>query len=285
MLKKNKFPKDVMRVLKETSRTFYIPIKLLKKDLKEAVSTAYLVYRAIDEIEDHEDIPNEVISTILMQLSELFKQPFTEEEYFAIIAPIKDQLPEVSVRLVDWIEACPETAQPIVRETGSEMAYGMSIWAEKKWDVRTKEDLDDYTYYVAGIVGVLLSKLWNWSYGYDGDKDFELSIGFGRGLQAVNILRNEEEDLDERGVSFVPDGWTRADLFAYAEENLAKADLYMETLTDKSTIVFCKLPLAFAHKSLDAMKEGREKMNRQEVEETVKEVTAEVDKDQEEIHY
>ena len=285
MLKKNKFPKDVMRVLKETSRTFYIPIKLLKKDLKEAVSTAYLVYRAIDEIEDHEDIPNEVISTILMQLSELFKQPFTEEEYFAIIAPIKDQLPEVSVRLVDWIEACPETAQPIVRETGSEMAYGMSIWAEKNWDVRTKEDLDDYTYYVAGIVGVLLSKLWNWSYGYDGDKDFELSIGFGRGLQAVNILRNEEEDLDERGVSFVPDGWTRADLFAYAEENLAKADLYMETLTDKSTIVFCKLPLAFAHKSLDAMKEGREKMNRQEVEETVKEVTAEVDKDQEEIHY
>ena len=285
MLKKNKFPKDVMRVLKETSRTFYIPIKLLKKDLKEAVSTAYLVYRAIDEIEDHEDIPNEVISTILMQLSELFKQPFTEEEYFAIIAPIKDQLPEVSVRLVDWIEACPETAQPIVRETGSEMAYGMSIWAEKNWDVRTKEDLDDYTYYVAGIVGVLLSKLWNWSYGYDGDKDFELSIGFGRGLQAVNILRNEEEDLDERGVSFVPDGWTRADLFAYAEENLAKADLYMETLTEKSTIVFCKLPLAFAHKSLDAMKEGREKMNRQEVEETVKEVTAEVDKDQEEIHY
>jgi farnesyl-diphosphate farnesyltransferase len=280
MLKKNKFPKDVMRVLKETSRTFYIPIKLLKKDLKEAVSTAYLVYRAIDEIEDHEDIPNEVISTILMQLSELFKQPFTEEEYFAIIAPIKDQLPEVSVRLVDWIEACPETAQPIVRETGSEMAYGMSIWAEKNWDVRTKEDLDDYTYYVAGIVGVLLSKLWNWSYGYDGDKDFELSIGFGRGLQAVNILRNEEEDLDERGVSFVPDGWTRADLFAYAEENLAKADLYMETLTDKSTIVFCKLPLAFAHKSLDAMKEGREKMNRAEVEETVRQVTSEVEADE-----
>lgn len=284
MLKKNKFPKDVMRVLKETSRTFYIPIKLLKKDLKEAVSTAYLVYRAIDEIEDHEDLPNEVISTILMQLSELFKNPFTEEEYFAIIAPIKDKLPEVSVRLVDWIDACPATAQPIVRETGSEMAYGMSIWAEKNWNVRTKEDLDDYTYYVAGIVGVLLSKLWNWSYGYDGDKDFELSIGFGRGLQAVNILRNEDEDLDERGVSFVPDGWTRAHLFAYAEENLAKADAYMETLTEKSTIVFCKLPLAFAHKSLDAMREGREKMNRQEVEETVKEVTAEVDKDQEEIH-
>ncbi len=276
MSRKKKFPKDVMRVLKETSRTFFIPINLLKKDLKQSVSTAYLVYRAIDEIEDHENIPNETKTTILLQLSELFKEPFTEAEYFEIIAPIQEQLPEVSVRLVDWLEACPETAQPILRETGSEMAYGMGKWAEKNWDVQTKEDLDDYTYYVAGIVGVFLSKIWDWSYGYDAD--FDLAIGFGRGLQAVNILRNEEEDMDERGVSFVPEGWTRADLFAYADKNLAKADAYIDTLTERSTILFCKLPLAFAHKSLAAMKEGREKMNRQEVEETVTEVQNEVDK-------
>lgn len=275
MSNKKKFPKDVMRVLKETSRTFYIPINLLKKDLKQSVSTAYLVYRAIDEIEDHETIPNETKVLILMQLSELFKEPFTEEEYFAIIAPVKEQLPEVSVRLVDWLEACPETAQAIVRETGSEMAYGMGKWAERNWDVKTKEDLDDYTYYVAGIVGVLLSKLWDWSYGYDAD--FDLAIGFGRGLQAVNILRNEDEDMDERGVSFVPDGWTRAHLFEYADYNLEKADAYIETLTERSTILFCKLPLAFAHKSLDAMKKGREKMTREEVEKTVQEVQDEVD--------
>lgn len=270
-----KFPKDVKRVLKETSRTFVIPISLLKTDLKQAVSTAYLVYRAIDEIEDHETIPNETKTLILMQLSELFKDPFTEEEYFKVIAPIKDELPEVSVRLVDWLEACPETAQPLVRETGSEMAYGMAKWAERSWDVKTKEDLDDYTYYVAGIVGVLLSKLWDWSYGYDAD--YDLAIGFGRGLQAVNILRNEDEDMDDRGVSFVPNGWTRDHLFAYADYNLEKADAYIETLTERSTILFCKLPLAFAHKSLDAMKKGRAKMSRKEVEQTVKEVQDEVD--------
>lgn len=269
------FPKDVMRVLKDTSRTFFIPINLLKKDLKQAVSTAYLVYRGIDEIEDHETLPNETKVVILKQISELFKKPVTEEEYMAIIAPIKDQLPEVSVRVVDWLNACPESAQYLVRETGSEMAYGMAIWAEKDWQVKTKEDLDSYTYYVAGIVGVLLSQLWDWSYGYDYDKD--LTIGFGRGLQAVNILRNQEEDLEERGVNFVPDGWTRDDLFVYAEENLAKADTYIATLTEKSTILFCRLPLEFAHKSLDAMKKGREKMSRKEVEETVQRVQSEVD--------
>lgn len=269
------FPSDVKRVLKDTSRTFLIPISLLKKDLKQAVATAYLVYRGIDEIEDHENLTNEMKAKILKQISELFKQPVTETEYAAIIAPIKEQLPEVSVRVVDWLDACPKSAQPLLREIGSEMAYGMSKWAEKNWQIETKEDLDDYTYYVAGIVGVLLSRLWNWSYGYDADMD--LAIGFGRGLQAVNILRNQDEDMDERGVSFVPNDWTRDDLFDYADSNLEKADVYIETLTEKSTILFCRLPLEFAHKSLNAMKKGREKMSRQEVEDTVSRVKKEVD--------
>src|SRR5690625_7859949 len=100
---KEKFPKDVMRVLKETSRTFYIPISLLKTDLKQAVSTAYLIYRAIDEIEDHETIPNETKSTILMALSELFKQPFSDGDYLEIISPIVSQLLVVYFRLYYWL--------------------------------------------------------------------------------------------------------------------------------------------------------------------------------------
>lgn len=277
MMSKKELQKDVMRVLKNTSRTFFIPINFLKTDLKQAVASAYLVYRAIDEIEDHENVSNEIKVVILKEISELLKNPVSEEEYAAIIAPIKEQLPEVSLRLVDWLNACPETAEPLVRETGVEMAEGMSKWAERNWQVHTKEDLDEYTYYVAGIVGVFLSKLWDWSYGYEADPDHELALGFGRGLQAVNILRNQEEDMDERGVSFVPDGWTRDDLFAYAERNLALGDTYIKTLTDKSTILFCQLPLEFAHKSLHAMKKGHEKMSRQEVEQTVKDVQAEVD--------
>ena len=96
------------------------------------------------------------------------------------------------------------------------MAFGMAKWAKANWQVRTREDLDDYTYYVAGLVGTMLSELWAWGAGVQTDR--ELAIGYGRGLQAVNILRNQHEDLDERGVSFVPEGWTREDLFAYAEK-------------------------------------------------------------------
>ena len=265
-----KFPKDAMRVLKETSRTFYIPITFLEKELKHSVASAYLILRAIDEIEDHEEVDNDLKYTILMQVSELFKEPFDEEKYLEILGPVKDFMPEVTLRLSEWIDACPDRTLPIVLDCSSEMAFGMAKWAKANWDVHTREDLDEYTYYVAGRVGVMLSELWELCAGEKTDRD--LAIGYGRGLQAVNILRNEKEDLDERGVSFVPDGWSRADLFDYADENLAKADAYIDSLNKRTIILFARLPLAPAHKSLKAMKNGREKITRKEVEETVEEV-------------
>lgn len=264
--------KEAMQVLKDTSRTFYIPITFLKNDLKISVAAAYLAMRAIDEIEDHEELSNDVKFDLLSAMSELLKDNFNNEAYQSLLAPYAEQLPEVSLRLADWLTFCPEESRKIVQASTSEMAFGMAKWAKANWQVRTREDLDDYTYYVAGLVGTMLSELWAWGAGVQTDR--ELAIGYGRGLQAVNILRNQHEDLDERGVSFVPEGWTREDLFAYAEENLAKADLYMKDINKRTIQLFCRLPLALAHKTLKAMQEGREKMTRAEVEQTVEEVQA-----------
>lgn len=264
------FPKDAMQVLKETSRTFYIPITFLKRELKHSVAAAYLIFRAIDEIEDHPQLDNNAKYRILSKVSDLFEQPFNNEEYFQILGSDQAILPEVTIRLEEWLQACPKEALPIVMSAAREMAWGMAKWAKVDWAIQTREDLDDYTYYVAGLVGVMLSDLW--ALYADEQTDRELAIGYGRGLQAVNILRNEVEDLEERGVNFVPDGWTRAELFDYAEENLAKADEYMKSLRKKSILLFCRLPLALAHKTLKALKEGRDKMTREEVEQTVEEV-------------
>ena len=266
------FPKDAIRMLKDTSRTFYIPITFLQKDLKHAVASAYLVFRAIDEIEDHEEVDNDVKYTILTQVSELFKQSFDKEKYMQILGQTKDQMPEVTLRMGDWLQTCPKEALPFLTSAASEMAFGMAKWAKANWRIHTRDDLDEYTYYVAGLVGVFLSDLWESGAGVKTDRD--LAIGYGRGLQAVNILRNELEDLTDRGVSFVPDGWTRADLFDYAEENLAKADEYIKLVNNRNILLFCRLPLALAHKTLKAMQEGREKMTRAEVEQTVEEIQA-----------
>ncbi|MFJ7825790.1 squalene/phytoene synthase family protein [Psychrobacillus sp. NPDC096623] len=268
-----KLQKEAMDMLKKTSRTFYIPITFLEPKLKKAVASAYLCMRAIDEIEDHESLNPEEKKHILVSTSKLLLADFDKEEYEKLVGPYREILPPVSMRLADWLEICPTDLLKTVKTYTSEMAEGMAKWVGKNWQVKTREDLDEYTYYVAGLVGVMLSDLWKWSAGITTDRN--LAIAYGRGLQAVNILRNKDED-SERGVQFFPEGWTRAEMFDYAEENLAQADEYIKSINRKSILLFCKLPLALAHKTLNALKSGKEKMTRSEVEQTVEEVQAEV---------
>ncbi|WP_010651900.1 squalene/phytoene synthase family protein [Oceanobacillus massiliensis] len=269
MSNKAELEKEAMKVLKLTSRTFYIPIKLLNSTLKKTVGSAYLCMRAIDEIEDHEQLDGDVKHRLLTETSKLLKSDFDEAAYRELIQPYESLLPEVTVRLGDWLRFCPAGIVDEVKASTSEMAEGMAKWVTKGWIVETKEDLDEYTYYVAGLVGVMLSDIWKW---YDGtETDRELAIGYGRGLQAVNILRNKDEDA-ERGVRFFPDGWTRDDMFAYAEGNLSRADQYMQQINTRNIILFCKIPLALAKRTLKTLKNGKEKMTRAEVESTVDEI-------------
>ncbi len=269
--------KEANRVLKETSRTFYIPITLLKKELRLTVGSAYLCMRAIDEIEDHETMDPKVKVDLLNKTSELLRAegPFEQETYEKLLEPYDEILPEVTLRLGDWLEVCPVEIEEKVRESTAEMAVGMAEWVKKDWVIKTKEDLDNYTYYVAGLVGVMLSDIWNW---YDGtETDYDLAVGFGRGLQAVNILRNQHEDYAERGVRFIPDGWTRSDVFDYAETNLKKADEYLEDISTRNILLFCKIPLGLAKRTLKTMETGNEKMSRDEVEAYVEEVKKEIE--------
>ncbi len=259
--------KEAMKVLKETSRTFYIPIKLLNKTLRKTVGSAYLCMRAIDEMEDHEALDSSSKQELLIQTSRLLQaESFDNVAYQSLIDPYRNILPEVTIRLNDWLLYCPSDIVTKVKASTSEMAEGMAKWVARDWEVNTKEDLDEYTYYVAGLVGVMLSDIWQW---YDGtETDRELAIGYGRGLQAVNILRNIDEDA-ERGVGFFPDDWTKKEMFEYAEMNLHMGDQYMEQISTKNILLFCRIPLALAQKTLDALKKGKEKISRDEVENTV----------------
>src|SRR5690606_3603999 len=145
-----------------------------------------------------------------------------------LFADHRSSLPEVTLCLEKWIQLSPKTILPNILKATSKMASGMADWVAKKWVIKDKNDLDNYTYYVAGLVGVLLSEVWRW---YDSiETDEQLAISFGRGLQAVNIIRNREEDL-ARGVDFFPEGWSMDDMFDYAERNLACAEEYCQSLT------------------------------------------------------
>ncbi|WP_075618686.1 squalene/phytoene synthase family protein [Paenisporosarcina indica] len=261
--------REAMDVLKQTSRTFFIPINFLEPKLRKTVASAYLCMRAIDEIEDHPDMLAGTKSHLLSSISESMKTTFDPEKYRSLIHPYKDLLPVVTQRLGDWLLLCPPDVVEKVKESTAIMAEGMAKWVEKDWRIKTKEDLDDYTYYVAGLVGCMLSDIWKWHDNTDTDR--EKAVAFGRGLQAVNILRNQDEDW-ERGVRFLPDGWEREDLFAYAKQNLALGNEYVKDINNRGITMFCKVPLALANSTLKAMKIGREKISRKEVESIVSEL-------------
>ena len=269
MTEQNKLHKKAMDFLLTTSRTFFIPISYLPAGLQEAIGSAYLCMRAIDEIEDDAHLPVDTKVSLLQSVAKLVKEGYSKASIEALFAPFKEDLPEVTLLLADWIEYCPQSALGKVMESTAEMAEGMAKWVSKNWKIETEADLDDYTYYVAGLVGVMLSDIWKW---YDGtETNHKLAVAFGRGLQTVNILRNREEDA-ERGVKFFPEGWGFSEMLAHTEKNLALADEYRQTIQTKDIVHFCKIPLELAKATLAALKTGREKINRSEVNEIVKHV-------------
>lgn len=256
---------DALDILKETSRTFYIPISLLPSGLQEAVASAYLCMRAIDEIEDHPGLDNPVKAELLRTVS-LKLQAAVDgnafDDFSVTLGAHQSPLEEVTVRIREWALLAPETIAPRIWDATAAMADRMAHWASSTWKIYTEADLNRYTFGVAGAVGLLLSDIWAW---YDGTQTNRVhAIGFGRGLQSVNILRNHTEDL-ARGVNFFPDGWSEEDMHMYARRNLALADAYTSALPIGPALDFCQIPLTLAYATLDALVHGEQKLSRSNV--------------------
>lgn len=265
---------EALEMLKETSRTFYIPISRLPANLFEAVAAAYLCMRSIDEIEDHPHLDVHLKAKLLRQVSYHLQTAHgdTTPDNFFFGLECYSQLPEVTHRMAEWALLAPRSIAPRIWEATATMAERMAFWAEKNWHITSEADLDAYTFSVAGSVGLLLSDIWAW---YDGTKtDRMLSLGFGRGLQAVNIVRNHLEDK-KRGISFYPPTWQNDALIAYARKNLALADAYNAALPAGPVLDFCKIPLVLAHGTLDVLASGKEKLSRFDVLALVKKVSGE----------
>jgi farnesyl-diphosphate farnesyltransferase len=259
---------DILRVLKETSRTFFIPIVRLPIKLQEAIGAAYLCMRAIDEIEDHPTLDNQAKISILHGLSWALQAQLASDGsenaslVEAVFLPYRDTLPEVTLRISDWLAHIPQGIAPRVWDATIAMADRMAYWVENNWLIRTEADLNSYTFSVAGSVGLLICDIWAW---FDGSQiDRLAAIHFGRGLQSVNILRNREEDT-QRGVNFFPSGWTEKQMFVFARKNIDQAKSSISLISHKSFRCLVDIPLALAEATLQALEDGQPKLTRSQV--------------------
>jgi farnesyl-diphosphate farnesyltransferase len=262
-------PADITKILRNTSRTFFIPIARLPSKLQETVACAYLCMRAIDEIEDHPDLDNPTKSALLRGLGPIlqahigFGNPHSGfAELDILFSPYRSILPEVTLRIGEWLSRTPVEIAPRVWDATMAMAERMAYWVDKDWHIQTETDLDGYTFSVAGAVGLLICDVWGW---FDGTSiDRTSAVHFGRGLQSVNILRNRADDA-KRGVSFYPAGWSDKMMFEYARRNLDLAKAGVTSMPNSSFKFFVEIPLRLAEATLDAIETGVGKLTRDQV--------------------
>jgi farnesyl-diphosphate farnesyltransferase len=226
--------------------------------------SSYLSLRAIDEIEDHPKLDKRTKIGLLVDISKELRRRLDHprQRLSAVLRPHRDELPEVTNRLDEWTDLPPQAIAWRIHDATGVMARRMAYWVGNDWRIRTKRDLDRYTFSVAGAVGVLLSDLWAW---HDGTpSSMEDAVGYGRGLQAVNIMRNRSEDL-ARGVDFFPDGWTWGEFLLYARSNLSRGDSYVGSFPAGPAREFCHVPQVLAYATLDALARGEPKLSRDAV--------------------
>ncbi|RLV10362.1 phytoene/squalene synthase family protein [Streptomyces griseocarneus] len=250
-----------MSMLRATARTFAVLITWLPDGIRQATAAANLCLRAIDEIEDHPALEAEAKARLLTDIACALHTGTPGGAATAVIAEHAVSLPEVTVRLPEWIGFAPPRARPRICEETAAMAMRMAEWVRRDWQVRTEADLDSYTYAVFGSVGLLMCDLWC---DHDGSRvDPNLAIDFFRGLQAVHILQVCVSDPDRR-TKLLPDEWDERDLARYIETRLASGDRCVAPLPPGPARSSYLALLAVARPTTLAALAGRSKLGRAE---------------------
>jgi farnesyl-diphosphate farnesyltransferase len=276
-------------MLQRVSRTFAPTIRMLPRKLNRTVTVAYLLCRIADTVEDEVSLTQDEKREYLLLFADIFRiqQEDIKQKFLTSVRKIPDHSADVELlKNLEKVWAVYSSFSPEVRKLiGTwvvEMTLGMIKYAQssnrRKWHfLKSMQELDEYTYYVAGTVGHLLTAL----FAHFSKKITpaivqrleNFSESFGKGLQMVNIIRDMARDL-RRGQSYIPDEilekyrLTRRSIFEeensvqvehlfnemvqLAVDHLDKALTYVVTLPKEETRIrlFCLLPLFWAMQTL-----------------------------------
>jgi len=249
-------------LLLETSRTFALTIPLLPEPTRRATCLAYLLFRVSDTFEDASTWSREERIAALhawcallrapaswseearaLSKDWLARRPSAHEGYLRLVSAIPDVLAEVG-RLSPG-------PRDIVVDHAIRSAEGMADVlgrAEPDGWVRlaSVEELREYCYIVAGIVGELLTSLFLHDAPRLAAEEAALRAderAFGEALQLVNILKDERDDESE-GRRFLPATVLRSEIVALAREG-----------APPGFVAFTAMPAELAAKSLARVEE------------------------------
>jgi farnesyl-diphosphate farnesyltransferase len=257
-------------LLEKTSRTFALSIPVLPEPTRREVMIAYLLFRIADTFEDAAHWPPESRIEALTDFRELLSGDSREraealsarwvEREVSSHKGYRELIAEVPF-VLDAFFALSAGAIPPIRAHVSRSAEGMARIVSRTRDGRltlqTIQDLKDYCYIVAGIVGEMLSELFlldRPSLAPIAPYLRERAATFGEALQLVNILKDSAGDAAE-GRSYLPAETPRAEVFALARRDLGVAGDYILALqkakAPRGLIEFTALPVQLAWAALE----------------------------------
>jgi len=207
-------------LLRQTSRSFYLTLRVLPAAVRPQIGLAYLLARTSDTIADTELVPLDQRLKALQTVRERIQASRSDELDFAELvrhqaSPAEQALLE---RCEESLEALAALAPPdaqLARAVLETITSGQELdlrrfagaSAENIIALQTDADLDDYAYRVAGCVGEFWTKTCRGQLfpraKLDDARLLADAIRFGKGLQLVNILRDLPADL-RQGRCYLP---------------------------------------------------------------------------------
>jgi farnesyl-diphosphate farnesyltransferase len=232
---------EIKEMVKSVSRTFALSIQTLPKNIRLPVGLSYLLFRVSDCIEDNPDLAFKQKDELLQIWGQVLMNKEEPGVFTTQIIDLDSKDPEVCIaQKADDLIGLLHTFQPELQELivthCVNSALGMAKWQRLGPSIQTEQDLDDYMFHVAGLVGYLMTDIFSFFLrSIQKQKSFMLPLArqVGLGLQTVNIIRGIREDYI-RGWIFVPESYMNG-------EGISREQFFLSEFEDKALAVINRL--------------------------------------------
>jgi len=203
-------------ILQGVSRTFALTIPQLPEPLHKAVSNAYLLCRIADTIEDDNALTPEQTRNYSHLFSKVVTGDISAETFSDSLYPLlsnqtieaEHDLIKHTPTVIRITHSFNKNQRHALESCVRIMAKGMADYQDSETleGLKSLKDMDEYCYYVAGIVGEMLTELfcdYSEEINIHREEMMRLAVSFGQGLQMTNILKDIWDDR-KRGTCWLP---------------------------------------------------------------------------------
>ena len=195
------------RILPGVSRTFALTIPVLPGELAKVVTNAYLLCRLADTIEDDVALTDVQKSGFHARFVRIVEGAESAEPFAAELAPLlgartladERDLVRNTAKVVRITHGFTRAERDALTRCVRIMCRGMPAFQRNKSlaGLADLRHLDEYCYYVAGVVGEMLTELFLLhcpELEPQRERMLRLAVSFGQGLQMTNILKDIWDD-------------------------------------------------------------------------------------------